>query len=533
MNAITKAAIRNDSDRRCAAKGYYYDPAAPERYRGFCRNVIRQSKGRWAGKPLELLDWQYEDVIKPVFGWRRPDGTRRFRIVYVEVPKKNGKSCWGAATGLYLLTMDGEGGAEVYSAATKQAQASIIHSEAIEMVKKSPHLSKLLRINASTKVITHETTSSKYAALASDGAGSEGLNWHGLICDEMHVWTDRAFWESLKYGHASRNNWMQPIFTTAGVFDKESIGWQQHDYAAKVLAGEIEDDEYFAYIRCADKGDDILDPKTHAKANPSYGTTIDPAEMLKAAKAADAMPSERNAFMRYRLNMWVEAGDRLFDLNAWDRGICEPDESELRQRPCFVGLDLGATDDLTAAALVWPYKDGYYSRTYYWMPEEAETRRTDEEKRRYREWIEAGWLFVTPGGVTDYSAIRAKLNEWRKSYYIQEIGADRWNSTYLATQLQFDGFTVIVLGQGMGPMTSPTKMLVTMVYNGRWYHQDDPVLRWMAGNAAGESDDEGRLRVVKGKSSGKVDGIVANVMALGRAMIHAESGGAIRPIVVL
>ena len=523
--------IKNAHDERAVMNGCRFEIDLAEHVRTFFKDYLRHSKGKWAGKPFVLEPWQWEMVIGPMFGWVREDGTRRLRKVYVEVPKKQGKSTMGAGVGLYLLVGDGEEGAEVYSAATKKDQAAIVHDEAVRMVKASPFMLSRLRINHATKVISQDRTNSKYAALAADAAGSEGMNIHGIVIDEMHVWKDRNFHDSLRYGGAARTQPMFFTITTAGVFDKTMIGWIEHEYAQQWLDDGVEDEEFLGYIRCADPDDDILDPEVHKKANPSYGTIIDPAEIAKAAKDAVEKSTERFAFMRYRLNLWTDAYSSWLDMLAWDKCAGPVDEAELVGRRCFGGLDLASRRDLTALVLLFPPRvqgEPWDALCRIWCPAEGAAVRAKNDKVKYLDWARQGFVTLTPGNETDFIAIREQVEADRKRFKIMPlgIGADPWNLTHLRQELDPLAAIITPFQQIVKYYSGPCKKLEVMVLDGKIRHGGHPVLRWAVSNVRVKIDANGNVFPNKEKSKDKIDPATALLMALGRAMEHQERASA-------
>lgn len=518
--------IRNEHDEQAVANGCRFDIKRAEHYRTFGRTYLQHSKGRWAGQPFELMPWEWEDVAGPMFGWLRPDGTRRIRVVYVEVPKKTGKSTFGATVGNYLLVGDGEPGAEVYSAATKQEQASIVHGEAINMVAVSKPLLQHVRINRSTKVISYPRQHAKYAALSKDAAGSEGLNIHGLIVDEMHVWTDRAFWDSLRYGGIARTQPLTLILTTAGVYDKTSLGWQQHEYARKWLAGDVENQEYLAYIRCAGDGlntnVDILDPALHEEANPSYGEIVDPVEIMNEAKLAKDQPIELFTFLRYRLNVWTASVTSYILPAAWDACDDPVDEESLRGRTCFGGLDLSTRKDLTAEVLIFPPKDEdekWKILCRCWMPIVRARDRSQKEGMKFLLWAKEGFLNLTEGNETSYADVKTQLRADIAKFNIKGFGTDMWQAADISQQLDPNNEHIVAVGQNMQDMSPPTKQLDTLALDGKLAHGGNPVLRWAVQNVKIIDDTNDNHRPTKKHSADKIDPAVALIMALGQAMI--------------
>jgi phage terminase large subunit-like protein len=480
--------------------------------------------GEFADRPFALLDWQWRDVIGPLFGWKRRDGTRRFRRAYVEIPKKNGKSTLCAGIALYLLVADGEPGAEVYSAAADRRQASIVFNEAVRMVYASPHLARILEPRTASKRILHPGAQSFYEALSADVPTKEGLNIHGLIFDELHAQKTRKLWDTLGYGGAARRQPLLVAITTAGV-DRDSICYEQHRYAEGVLNGTVEDWSYFAYIRGAGPEDDWADQEVWKQANPSWGVTIKPDTFAEDFKRAKNSVTEQNAFRRYRLNQWTEQEVRWISLDRWDACQATYTAEDLTGHACYGGLDLALTTDV--AAFVLYFADTRTVLPYFWVPECAVKDRGDKNRFRLDPWVRSGRIHATPGNVIDYDHIRVKLNALRTIFDIREVAMDRWNSAQLATQLSGDGFKVFLFGQGYASMSGPAKELERLILDRKLQHDGNPVLRWMVSNVAIEQDAAGNIKPSKRKSAEKIDGVVALCMALGRAMVAAEKKGSV------
>ena len=309
--------IRSEADERAVLEGCVFDLPGAQRVRTFIEQFLRHSKGEWAGKPFQLLDWQWQNLIAPLFGWKRPDGTRRYRRGYIETPKKNGKSALFSGLSLYLLVGNGEAGAEIYSAAVDRDQASIVFNEAANMAESSPALASRLSVIRSTKRIVYRRTKSFFRALSADVPAKEGLNAHAVLIDELHAQQSRDLWDTLRYAGASRRQPLHLSITTAG-FDKHSICWEQHAYAEQVLAGVIHDSSFFAYIAAASPGDDWTDLEVWKKANPSFGITVNADQFAEDCREAKESPAKENSFRRYRLNQWTEQDVRWLALDKWD-----------------------------------------------------------------------------------------------------------------------------------------------------------------------------------------------------------------------
>ena len=509
--------IRSSADEKAVAAGCYFDLQAALRVRAFFENFLRHSKGQFANQSFELLEWQWQGIIAPLFGWKRPDGTRRYRRGYIEVPKKNGKSTLFSGLSLYLLTADGEPGAEVYSAAVDRDQASIVYTEAANMVEASPHLSSRLNVVRSTKRIVFPAKKSFFKALSADVSAQEGLNAHAILIDELHAQKNRQLWDTLRYAGSARRQPLHLSITTAG-YDKHSICWEQHSYASQVIDGTIEDSSFFGFIAAADDNDDWTTEATWKKANPSFGITMDATQFAEDCKEARESPAKENTFRRYRLNQWTEQDVRWLSMEKWD--ACSELAEELEGRTCYGGLDLSSTTDITAFVLVFPDDDGRYDvLCWFWVPEDGARQREKKDRVPYRTWIKQGLIEATPGEVVDYDRIRQTIVELGERYNIAEIAVDRWNATQIASQLSNDGFEIVAFGQGFASMNSPTKKLEELILAKKLAHGGNPVLRWMAGNVSIEKDAADNWKPSKKRSPERIDGIVALIMAAGRAAL--------------
>jgi len=510
--------IRTDLDRAAVAQGCTFDLAAAEHAREFFARFLRHSKGRWAGRPFVLADWQWRDIIGPLFGWKRPDGTRRYRSAYVEVPKKNGKSTLLAGVGLYMLLADDEPGAEIYTAAADHKQAGIIHGEAERMVRASAALSGHLIATTSRKHISHPASNSIMQALSADAYTKEGLNAHCVLFDELHAQPDRRLWDTLAYSGAARTQPLHVSITTAG-YDRHSVCYEQRAYAEQVRDGIIDDLGFLPVIYAADRDADWTSPKVWRAANPSLGITIREDDLAAACKEAQASPTKENAFKRYRLNIWTEQAIRWLPMAEWDACAGEPAELDGaldRGDACYAGLDMSSTMDLSALALYYP--DTGHVLLKSWLPGDTAHARARADRVPYPTWAQQGHINLTPGNVVDYDRVRTDIVALTEHHNIRQIAVDRWNSTQLMTQLQSDGFDVVPFGQGYASMTAPTKALEAYVLQRKIQHLNNPVLRWAASNVAVEQDAAGNIKPSKAKSTERIDPIVALIMAIGRAI---------------
>lgn len=512
--------LRGPTDEIAVKEGYYYDKRAANHAVNFFNRFLCHSKGEWAGKKFTLLEWQEWDIIRPLFGWKRPDGTRRFRRAYIEVPKKNGKSTICAGIALYLMVADHEPGAEVYSAASDREQAGIVHKEAANMVHSSPALRDRLSVIDSRKMIADLATNSWYKALSSEAPTKEGLNIHGLIFDELHAQKSRVLWDALKYGGASRR---QPLFisiTTAGT-DRNGICYDQHTYAKKVIAGAVNDLHFYGCIFAADEKDDWTDPAVWRKANPSFGITLKEDQFMADFLEAKENLSSQNSFRRYRLNQWVQQEERWLDMTDWR--ACPKKAPSLKdpELPFFGGLDLASTRDIAAYIQLF-YEPTFYVKTHFFIPKECMKKRVTYDRVPYDLWAKQGFLTATRGNTIDEEEIIECVKQSGEKNHCREIGYDPWNAPHIVTRLVDDGVTMVPIRQGFASLNYPSKQLETLVVNHTLNHGGNPILEWMAGNVATETDATGSIKPSKKRSGEKIDGIVAIVMALSRYLVHNQ-----------
>lgn len=515
-------------------RGLRFDADEAARAIKFC-GLCRHSKGEWAGQPLVLSPWQ-QFIVASLWGWKRADGTRRFRVAYIEVPRKNGKSTMLSALVLLLLIADREPGAEVYCAATKRDQARIVFEESKRMVQASPALSKRVTCYRSNMHVL--ATASKCEPLSADADTLDGLNPSGVIVDELHKHKTRAMWDVLDTATGARRQPLIAAITTAGE-DREGVCYEQHSYSRQVLDGTIEDDSWFSYIACLDEGDDYRDPKVWAKANPNLGVSVKPEDLERKITKAEGSPAALDAVLRLHFNVWTDQANSLIDMDAWRRcPAVHIDLYDVAGWPVFAGLDLASRFDIAALVLLLPPArpdDPVDLICRFWIPEETAVAKVKHDRVPYTTWIRQGWVQATPGDVIDFDRIRRDVNALRDEdeLQIEEIGFDPWNATQLATQLDGDGFTMVQLYQGFKVLAEPTQQLLALIRQGRLNHGGNPVLTWMASNCIADQSGEGHLKPSKKKSINKIDGIAALCMALHRWAANPDAtdeGGGCGPL---
>jgi len=481
---------------------------------------LSHTKGKWAGKRFELIDWQ-EQIIRDVFGTLKSDGYRQFNTAYVEIPKKQGKSELAAAVALLLCCADGEERAEVYGCAADRQQASIVFEVAADMVRMSPALSKRVKILTAAKRIIYLPTNSFYQVLSAEAYSKHGFNIHGVVFDELHTQPNRKLFDVMTKGSGDART--QPLYfliTTAGN-DTKSICYEVHQKAKDILEGRKQDSTFYPVIYGASEADDWTSPAVWKKANPSLGITVGLDRVKAACESAKQNPAEENVFRQLRLNQWVKQAVRWMPMDKWDACDYPFDKDKLLGRACFGGLDLSSTSDLTAFVLVFPpteEDDKYYILPYFWLPEETIELRVRRDSVLYDVWQRQGYLNTTEGNVVHYGFIEAFIEELGKKYNIKEIAFDRWGAVQMTQNLEGAGFRVIPFGQGFKDMSPPTKELMKLVLEKKIAHGAHPVLRWMMDNIFIRTDPAGNIKPDKEKSTEKIDGAVATIMALDRAL---------------
>jgi phage terminase large subunit-like protein len=504
---------------------YYFDEIAASASILFIERFLHHSKGEWAGKPFLLQTWQKE-IIGELFGWKRiSDGLRRFSRAYLEIPRKNGKSTICAALASYMLHADGEPGSEIYSAAADREQARIVFEETKNMITGSQRLNQLSECYRNSILVP--TTLSSYKVLSADAHTKHGFNAQGVIIDELHAQQNRELYDVLSTSMGSRRQPLLVMITTAG-FDRESVCWEQHEYARQVLEGVIDDPTFYASIYAAEDKDDWTDPAVWHKANPNLGVTIKEEFLREECERAKLIPAYQNTFRRLYLNQWTQQETRFIPMDLWEKGS-EPKISEesLAGALCYGGLDLASTSDLAAFVMDFPPDAGDERELHalvarFWIPEMNMMERERKDRVPYSAWARAGWIKVTEGNVIDYQVIIRDIIELSEKFNLGGIAYDRWGAERIRQELAGAGLTLVAFGQGFKDMSAPTKELLRLVMDGKLKHGGNPVLRWNADNVMVMTDAAGNMKPDKAKSREKIDGIVASVMAVDLA---TRSGG--------
>lgn len=496
--------------------------------------LLPHIKGKWARdkRLIELEDWQCF-VITTVFGWVRwvESGyddvpgrfLRRFREGYTEVPRKNAKSTLSSGLALYMLTADGEQGAEVYSAATTRDQARIVFDDAKAMADRLPGLRTYLGLAILQHALTVANTSSSFRPLAAEGSTLDGLNVHFAVIDELHAHKTRAVYDVIDTARGAREQSLLWNITTAGS-DRSGICYERRTHVTKVLDGQIADDSLFGIIYTIDDGDDPHDPKSWAKANPNWLKSVLPDDMESASRKGAAMPSAMGNFLTKRLNVWINGDSAWMDMPAWNR-CANPhlNIDELAHLPCVTGLDLASKVDV--AAKVWIFhdeaRDKYLLKPVFYLPERAVEQSGNSQ---YDGWRRAGHLIVTDGEVVDFDIIEDGLREDMRTLQVREIAYDPWQATQLASHMLAEGAPMVELRQTVQNISEAMKTLEALVLQGKLEHDGNPMMTWMISNVVCHRDAKDNIYPRKERNENKIDGPVAAIMALGRLLAGQDQG---------
>ncbi len=510
--------VQNASDRLALEQGCYFDEAKGNRPIRFIEKFCRQSKGRWAGKPLKLLDWQRSFNMR-LFGWRAPNGLRRFRTVYLEVAKKNGKSTMISAIVLYLDLADNEGAPEVYLNAVDREQASIVFDETARMVERSPFFSARLEVTKSKKRIIDPIGHGKIQANSADAPSKDGVNASASIFDELHRFKNRALWDVFEYAGASREQPLKIVITTAGE-EEEGPWFEQREYSEKVNEGVIPDITHLGVIYRALPADDLDDPATWRKANPSLGVTINEEEFKRDLAKASNNPAELGNFLRLRLNIVARSEGKFIELSDWD--ACDGWNEPEADASCYLGLDLSDRNDLTALiGIRGDFERGFDVACRFWLPRENIAKLERQHQVPYRMWADQGYIELTDGNTIDYAFVQQQILEIAAQRNLIKLMTDPYNAKKLAEDLlNLHGLPVEYVRQGYLSLSDPTKTLHELIMARKIRHAGHPVLRWHASNAVARRDPAGNIKLDKEKSRKKIDGMAALVNAVAGAISH-------------
>jgi phage terminase large subunit-like protein len=506
-----------------------FDKASADRAVTFIES-LRLVKGEWAGKGFKLMDWQRK-VVEDLFGTLKRDGTRQFTTALIFTPKKNAKSALASAVALYMLCCDFEFAAECYSCAADKSQASIVFDSCAAIVEMSSELSKRLKVNRATKRIVYPLTNSFYQVVSADVPSKHGISASCVIFDELLAQKTPDFFRVMTMGTGdARRNPLVFVLSTAGT-DKRSICYEQYTRAKQILAGGRTDYSVYPVIYEADCGDNPASPETWRKANPSLGITITEEKMRQAWESAVGNSVEEKLFKQLRLNIWSDEVAKWLPIEKWNECYEPYDEESLRNRPCYGGLDLSAKTDLTAFVLVFPpvsENEAYRVLPYFWIPSDSVERHIRTDHIYYDKWQADGHIMTTEGSVVHYDEIERFILNLSKKFAIKEIAMDDWNGQATAQHLTDAGLTMIQFRQGFRSMNEPTKELMNHILERKIAHNGNDVLTWNLESLIVKTDPAGNVKPDKEKSTQRIDGAVALIMALDRALKRsAEPDGGV------
>jgi phage terminase large subunit-like protein len=474
-------------------------------------------KGPLAGEPISLEPWQVF-ILSTVFGWMKPDGKRRFRRSYIEVPRGNAKSTLSSALALYMLAADGEGGAEVYSLATTRDQARIVFGDAQTMARRSAGFRSRFAVNVGAHNMHVLASGSKFEALSAEGSTLDGLNIHFGCVDELHAHKTRTVYDVVETGTGKRDNSLLWVITTAGS-NRAGICYEIRTFVTKLLDGVVQDDSQFGIVYGLDDGDAWDTEAALIKANPNWGISVRPEVLGPLQAKAMQLPSAVNNFKTKHLNEWVNADTAWMDMRAWD--ACADSGLDLdafEGQPCWIGLDLASKTDIAALMLIFQHpdiSDAYVAFGKYYLPEDTVNGAGNSQ---YPGWMRTGRLTVTPGNVIDFSWIEADLLDMASRFGIQAVAFDPFQATQLSTRMLSEGLPMIEVRPTVLNFSEPMKTVEALVLQKKLVHDGDPVLAWMASNVVAHLDAKDNIYPRKERPENKIDGIVALIMAISRAI---------------
>ncbi|MES2126664.1 MAG: terminase TerL endonuclease subunit [Pseudomonadota bacterium] len=516
------------------ARGLRWDLDAAKRAIGYFEDVLCLNGGQFEGKPFDVLPWQ-AFIIGSLFGWKSADGFRRFRVAYVETAKGSGKSPLAAGIGLYGLTADGEARAEIYAAATKKDQAQILFRDAIAMVDHSPQLAGRLAISGAKGKewnLAYNKTSSFFRPISADD-GQSGPRPHMALLDEIHEHKTGNVVEMLRAGTKGRQQALIFMITNSGT-DKRTVCWEYHDYGAQVCSGQLVDDSFFAFVCSLDLLDDpFTDESCWPKVNPSLEHGVPGLKYLREqVTQARGMPSKEALVRRVNFCQWTESNSPWISAEVWF-GCQAKEPVTLKQfygRSGVAGLDLSSTQDLTALVVVLdPTEEDPVSRLlpFFWLPGDGLSAKADKDRVPYLAWRDAGYLEALPGRAINKKAVLHRLSELCAMFDIREIAYDRWRIEDLKALIEDEGLSLpplFAFGQGFKDMAPAVDEFERLMLEQQVMHDGNPVMTWCMANAVLMSDPAENRKITKERATGRVDGAVAAVMAIGRTLTGEEGG---------
>ena len=501
-------------------EGYVYDAEKAEKA---CRFIekLPHTKGKWAAqrKTIKLEGWQ-KFIVCNLFGWVNDSGFRRFRDAYLKIPRKNGKSLLVAAIGLYMFANDGEFGAEVYSGATTEKQAWEVFGPARLMSLRTQAFTDHFGIEVNAKNLVILENGSKFEPIIGDPG--DGSSPSCSIHDEYHEHDSPGQVDTMKTGMGAREQPLQLKITTAG----DNISgpcYSDEIELKKLLNGVYEDNQIFVIMYGIDEDDDWTAEELLEKANPNFDVSVS-GEFLKAQlKEAIRNASKQNAFKRKHLNQWVGAHTAWMNMETFNQCAADLDINKYQGKECIIPVDLASRIDITATPKVFieqiAGKTHYTLFNKFYIPEETALK---PENAHYQKWVNDGYLIATDGNEIDFNEIQETLAEDLREFSAKEITYDPWRATQLAQGLQAEGANIVEFRNTVANMSPAMYELEAAINSGRFHYDGNPVFAWMMSNVIAKVDAKDNIYPRKQNEKNKIDGVVALIMAIGRAMAHEE-----------
>lgn len=509
--------------------GAWFDPDHAERCIAFFPRYLCLTNDQWAGKPFILGEWQAE-IVARFFGWRRPSGTRVYRRLGLWVPRKNGKTEFMAGLSHLAMMVDGLRGGQGYAIGANRDQARIVFEKMVSMADMSPALKR--EVTGFKTALVFNRLAAAFKPLTGKAEGKHGLGMSVLAGDELHEWTDDRLYQFVHQSSAHRSQPIEFLISTAGL--KQGFGWEFYNHCEQVLAGHRSDPELLVVIYAADPEDDWTLPEVWQKANPNYGISVRPEYMASECQKARESARLENDFKRYHLNLWTEQAVRWLPLATWDENSGFPPdmaldfaaaaariaqaERDMAGLPCIGALDLGLVGDLAAFVMAFLLPSGRTALLpRFWVPRLTAERRQRVDKVPYLEWIRHGLVRETDGGATDLDKVLEDIVADCIRFDVRKVGFDSWNSEGFRAGMASAGLEIEPVRQGFRTMSPFSKDFERAFIHRQIEHFRHPVLRWMVGNAAIETDAAGNIKPAKNRSTDRIDGLVAAIMAFGLA----------------
>jgi phage terminase large subunit-like protein len=493
------------------ADGWEFDAKAAQLGVDFFHEELTFADGKLAGKPFLLERWQ-QSVVGNIYGWNRGD-ERRYREVFIYVPRKNGKTPLAAGLMVQELVRCQTPGAQMFSAAADRDQAALIFRDATQMVRNQSWINDMMKVTPSYKTI-EKSDFSLYKALSSEAGTKHGLRPALVIVDELHAHPNSELVDTLTTGTAVKGLEPLIVYITTADYERESVCNTKHRYACSVRDGKVNDARCFPVIFEAAIDDDWKDPEVWKRVNPNYGVSVSEDYLARACERAQVERSFENEFKRLHLNIKTQSIEAWLPMDRWDQ--CPSEAVYLDGETCYGGLDMSSTQDITAFVLYFPELKAV--RCWFWLPGDNAEVRQRRDGVPYSEWLADGVITETPGDYIEQDPIFDSIMEANDRYDIRKVGADGFQAAAMIERLMREGIDIEKFPQTMQHMTSPCKSLEKLVGTAQLNHGGNPALRWMAGNCVVEREPKrSMMRPSKKHSSEKIDGITALVTAVGTA----------------